>query len=75
MYVRTFNCTTIGYVRLHASIAGKQAQLVRFSRITKIYFSWEVVLVFWIMNNMFLLQEMMYMIMKIIIVQLSGSMV
>ena len=39
MYVRTFNCTTIGYVRLHASIAGKQAQLVRFSRIIKIYFS------------------------------------
>ena len=72
MYVCTFNCTTIGYVRLHASIAGKQAQLVRFSRIIKIYHQ---VVFFCMMNNMFLLHEMMYMIMKIIIVQLSGSMV
>ena len=34
-----YNCTTIGYVRLHASIAGKQAQLVGFSRSIKIYHS------------------------------------
>ena len=39
VYICAYNCTTIGYVRLHASIAGKQAQPVGFSRIIKIFCS------------------------------------
>ena len=73
----------MGYVRLHASIAGKQAQLVQFSRIIKIHIipmgscidllniEYDVS----VAGNDVHDQEMMYMIMKIIIVHLSGSMI
>ena len=83
MYICTSNCTTMGYARLHASIAGKQAQLLQFSRIIKIHIipmgscidllniEYDVS----VAGNDVHDQEMMYMIMKIIIVHLSGSMI